>query len=1526
MMSSVDMVSEQATFPPGLVAYLPFIMLMWLYTVLVAFCNWPIRKSALSILLGFLLTSISVDVLSRTGALAQEPNGMNTRGHGLFGLFAPSKIQQLEEDVQKLNDLLWDEARHRSQLERQLKEMNRMLIDIQQTLLVDTPQKLEEEHTFKSTEQTVFQNQSVMYEEFSFESCFVMLWEYVCESVYWMSTLFWNVCYHPVYALQEVANWSLKFVPLMIKFGCMLLGFAILNLVVAGIRRIRSIASGLVSLLKWFFTLPVFQAIIDFIQWVTAVAPKKAGQPKEKAMDEELEKRFAKMEKLLTAQSKMLQQQPLPPIKPYNGQHPGMHPNRPRNNVNRGPAKKSQYKGPTRRMNEVRCDVCNAFGHSSENCNNTNIVNRDISELKNDPHSSVNEMNDTAVLLNEIVDQDDVMWNKCPSSESDFETASNAPVGVVTVNAVTKQNRKLLGKHLKLDFSLHSKQNSPTKTRALIDTGSCVNLISEKTLKKLGYTSQDIWQPSEPLMLHSFNGKKTRTVGHLEIRTRLGRRFYDLTYVVTPEELPNPIIGIPGLSWETQEGDWFKKPVNSERQRGSPNNKKLFLLQKYESENAVRPVVSTGTVRFPLGKTAFLTPHKWKRLHLPWAIKGDLAHSSLFVCLMRREIQATVVLSQSGYFYLDVFNASNEPVRLPARTHVILLHYDGLVETQFLVRERGSARKQVISAVSPIDKFCTEFEDVFDEEASKVTPAMRSLRVKFPECKYKGPVKFGGCRTPIKIDSLVPLSRIKQEIASFTQKGFIERVRSSEGVFLSPIFFLQKKQPGKIRCLNDYRALNCLCDFSDATFLDVQRTIREIDPCWTCFTKLDISNAFFSIPLDSATSRLFGFNLFNETYVWKVVPQGFGLSPVWFVERLRDILHGLPVIVYADDCLIGTVGGEEHDRIVEQVLKRFSKFGLKLNRNKIIHKVQEVDFLGYTIRAGSFDLQKYLHSKSVQLPELKHYKQLERLLGALNFCRSHVFNLSQITESLQQWKNRAQRSKHLTEVDWGVINREAATVWKRVTQNGVSLALNDSFDSFELKVDWSGTHRGYILYGRKTDKNIIVAVGSEKDSSPFQSSFLGELQTAKWGLLKTQWLRGSTKTTVHIDNQAVVSALRRGIEAFTTDRRCARVFAWICENESFCSFSFLPGTLNQVADQLSRLIPPMTKKKTQVDWIENRILERPSTPTRNRIIAEGHHGHWSPEKTRKNIEMQFGKWPGMDQDVKEFCRKCEQCQYHGGLQTRDNFSEELVEYINDKVFADWAGPLTTSSGERRYLLIMVDAASRWLEVLDAPSPSATRSVSALQKWTAKTHSSIKTLVTDNAQIWSSSMVRNWANSQDTFIRHSPSYFPRGVNLAERMVGTLVGRLKKMTDPSPGEWQDHLEEAVLQINKSWHSALSTSPFELFYGQDRTGRWIPAAEWFAAWEKARHMTRIRKEDEQERFLKKHGRFSRPLAPGDAVLLLDSLFASRRPYGKLNRKWSGPLTIYNQNSQTTWWVWNPDFRSVFLAHSSQLRPFVR
>jgi len=47
------------------------------------------------------------------------------------------------------------------------------------------------------------------------------------------------------------------------------------------------------------------------------------------------------------------------------------------------------------------------------------------------------------------------------------------------------------------------------------------------------------------------------------------------------------------------------------------------------------------------------------------------------------------------------------------------------------------------------------------------------------------------------------------------------------------------------------------------------------------------------------------------------------------------------------------------------------------------------------------------------------------------------------------------------------------------------------------------------------------------------------------------------------------------------------------------------------------------KKKPQVKWIEGRTINRPPTPQGTAMLQAGHFEHWSAEKTKKNIEMQF---------------------------------------------------------------------------------------------------------------------------------------------------------------------------------------------------------------------------------------------------------------------------------------------------------------
>ena len=815
----------------------------------------------------------------------------------------------------------------------------------------------------------------------------------------------------------------------------------------------------------------------------------------------------------------------------------------------------------------------------------------------------------------------------------------------------------------------------------------------------------------------------------------------------------------------------------------------------------------------------------------------------------------------------------------------------------------------------------SEFPAVFDDESYEMTPAMRSMRVDIRECRLKENLAFGGQRTCPKIDHLVPERRIREELSAFLRKGFIERVRSSDGVFLTPIFFLPKRDGRKIRTLNDYRKLNAMCDMSSATFVDTLRTVRSIPRSWRHMSKLDLANAFFSVGLTPETSKLFGFNIFNETYVWRVIPQGFGWSPIWFVERVKDILNGLPVVIYADDVLVGADTKVEHDRVLRLVLKRFDKYGLRLNKNKAVFDVPEVDFLGFRIRAGSFDLKQYMEDKAVNTPYIGHYKQLERVIGALSFCQNHVPYFSKKMGELHYAKQKALRYPGACdEAWWNRINVKVRQIWKDVVRDGISISLGGAFDSFQLYVDWSGPHRGYVLWGitEATRERVIVAVGSAKDPTPQQSSFLGELRAVKWALQQTTQLRGTMKSEMFIDNKSVVDALNKGIAAFCDDRRCARVFAFICENERDVAFTYLPGNLNQIADRLSRMgATEVTRGQPPAKAIL--AIDRPPEQEVERKIRSAHFGHWGYTTTLQNLLLESDRWPNMEKDVRHFIARCPNCAFNGEEQRRDTPSMEVSHRIGEKVFMDYCGPFFDGS----HILVIVDDATKWIEAVRTPGTGAIHAMRALDLWQEK-HGKIEVLCTDNASSWNSDMFRRWAASQNIDTRRSPSYHHQANGLAERSIKTLCDRIRRLLNGSPRAWPQAIQGAVDAINTSWNSITKTTPQSLMLGIDRNGVLLEEEAVQKLWEGALKNAQMAKMYEHNRFKWKHPRLSKSLRRGDRVIL-KNYHQMDHPLRKLGPKWVGPFVIEEQRSDSTWIIRERRASAPLLVHSSQIRPYL-
>jgi len=75
-------------------------------------------------------------------------------------------------------------------------------------------------------------------------------------------------------------------------------------------------------------------------------------------------------------------------------------------------------------------------------------------------------------------------------------------------------------------------------------------------------------------------------------------------------------------------------------------------------------------------------------------------------------------------------------------------------------------------------------------------------------------------------------------------------------------------------------------------------------------------------------------------------------------EILRDLINKGKVAAFVDDILVGTETEEEHDEIIEEILKRLEKNDLYIKPKKCMWKVQKIEFLGIVIGPNRIEMEK----------------------------------------------------------------------------------------------------------------------------------------------------------------------------------------------------------------------------------------------------------------------------------------------------------------------------------------------------------------------------------------------------------------------------------------------------------------------------------------------------------------------------------------------------------------------------------------
>ena len=118
------------------------------------------------------------------------------------------------------------------------------------------------------------------------------------------------------------------------------------------------------------------------------------------------------------------------------------------------------------------------------------------------------------------------------------------------------------------------------------------------------------------------------------------------------------------------------------------------------------------------------------------------------------------------------------------------------------------------------------------------------------------------------------------------------------------------------------------------------------------FSKIDLSPAYQQLPLADESKQYVVVNTHKDLFRYSRLPFGVSSAPGIFQRVMENVLQGIEnVIVYLDDILLSSTTESDHLKLIDQVLERLEKAGLRARKDKCQFFVPSVTYLGHKIDA-----------------------------------------------------------------------------------------------------------------------------------------------------------------------------------------------------------------------------------------------------------------------------------------------------------------------------------------------------------------------------------------------------------------------------------------------------------------------------------------------------------------------------------------------------------------------------------------------
>lgn len=684
---------------------------------------------------------------------------------------------------------------------------------------------------------------------------------------------------------------------------------------------------------------------------------------------------------------------------------------------------------------------------------------------------------------------------------------------------------------------------------------------------------------------------------------------------------------------------------------------------------------------------------------------------------------------------------------------------------------------------------------------------------------------------------------IDKEVKRMEELDIIEESTSEWCNPLLPV----KKSTGDWRICLDCRKINEVTKSEAYPFPDMLGILGRIEKS-KYFSIIDLSKAYWQIPLEEASRDLTSFRAGKRLFRFKVMPFGLKGAPTSQTKLMNKVL-GIDlepnVYVYLDDIIVISNSLKEHFRLLRLVAERLKKANLTISIDKSKFCQKQICYLGYTLSEQGLAIDSGKIRPILDFPVPKTQKDVRRFIGMVSFYKQFIDRYSDLTSAITDLLKKGKGK-----MVWTKEAEESFLKLKSVLTSPNVLANPDFAQQFIIESDASDVAVGAVLVQIQDNVRRPIAFFSKKLSAsqrkyaPTEKECLGVILAIE----KFKHYVEGSRFTVVTDAQSLV-----WLSKISAEKGSAKLIRWALKLQQYdFELQYRKGSLNIAADALSRAVNSIQVQDVEYETFKTKILANqdkykdfrvvrdriyklrpsgladanfdwkymPPKQERLKILQDAHDNcHFGRNKTYKRLLERY-YWSGIENDVRQYCKGCDICKQtkYPNTNTKPMMGKQKLASLPwQTISVDFIGPLPRSRKGNTVLLVVTDHFSKFVIIQPLREAKTTALTKFLEEMVFLLFGVPEILISDNGPQFKSKEFENLLKKYHVTHWRNANYHPCN-NPTERVNRVIAAVIRTYIKDDHTDWDRDIQKVAMAIRTAVHESTAFTPYFINYARN------------------------------------------------------------------------------------------------------------